>query len=157
MNPKREFDIDFFRGWVCLSLVMLHFYNSNLFDSYYRLFGAQGETIVWNWRLGIESFFVLAGFMMGHMLRPVPGEEVAISGYLKRRFFRLILPYWTAVLLFALYRWVLDWYFMPMPPPRSATSSRNSSWYKSFSSIRKISKESCRSAIGRWCRSSSFI
>src|SRR5688500_18643778 len=97
---RREFDIDFFRGFVCLSLATLHFYNSALYDSFLTLFGEAGKWVIWNLRLGVESFFVLAGFMMAHMMRPVPGEEVSISGYLKRRFWRLIVPYWTAVLIY---------------------------------------------------------
>ncbi len=104
---RREFDIDFLRGFVCLSLLLLHFYTSHLYDAYKRLFGGDGEYVVWTWRLGVESFFVLAGFMMAHMLRPVPGENVSIAGYLKRRFFRLIVPYWSAVLLFAAFRWAV--------------------------------------------------
>lgn len=101
---KREFDIDFFRGWVCLSLTVLHFYHSALFDSFTNLFGKMGQDAVLNIRLGVESFFVLAGFMMAHMMRPMPGENVSIAGYLKRRFYRLIIPYWTAVLIYAAYR-----------------------------------------------------
>jgi peptidoglycan/LPS O-acetylase OafA/YrhL len=104
-STRREFDIDFFRGWVCLSLMFLHFYNSHLYLSFHRLFGDTGDYLIWNWRLGVESFFVLAGFMMAHMLRPVPGEDVSLFGYVKRRFFRLILPYWIAVAIFTCYRW----------------------------------------------------
>jgi peptidoglycan/LPS O-acetylase OafA/YrhL len=103
---RREFDIDFFRGWVCLNLMVLHFYNSALYDAYKRLFGTWGEYAIWNLRLGVESFFILAGFMMAHMLRPQPGERVSTARYLQRRFYRLILPYWTAVLIFAAYRWL---------------------------------------------------
>jgi peptidoglycan/LPS O-acetylase OafA/YrhL len=104
-SGRREFDIDFFRGWVCLSLMTLHFYNSDLYTSFFALFGETGKYLVWNWRLGVESFFVLAGFMMAHMLRPIPGEDVSLIGYVKKRFFRLIVPYWIAVLIFAAYRW----------------------------------------------------
>src|SRR5271166_4735315 len=104
-SGRREFDIDFFRGWVCLSLMCLHFYNSDLYDSFFALLGDTGKYMVWNIRLGVESFFVLAGFMMAHMLRPIVGEDVSLSGYVKKRFFRLILPYWCAVLIFVAYRW----------------------------------------------------
>jgi peptidoglycan/LPS O-acetylase OafA/YrhL len=104
--PRREFDIDAFRGVVCLSLVLLHFYTHGpLQQRLYALFGPVGDFIVMHFRLGVESFFVLAGFMMAHMLRPTPGERVSSPGYLKRRFFRLILPYWTAVLLATADRW----------------------------------------------------
>ena len=106
-QSTREFDIDFFRGWVCLSLAYLHFFNSALFDSFNRLFGDDGMWFVWNIRLGVESFFILAGFMMAHMMRPIPGEDVSIAGYLKRRFYRLIIPYWAAVLIFVAYRYLI--------------------------------------------------
>jgi len=102
---KREFDIDWFRGLVCLSLAMLHVYNSPLYDSYYRLFGETGKSIVWDWLLGVENFYILAGFMMAHMMRPVPGERISIGGYVKRRFFRLLLPYWVAMAIFAILQW----------------------------------------------------
>jgi peptidoglycan/LPS O-acetylase OafA/YrhL len=117
---RREFDIDFFRGFVCLCLATLHFYNSALYDSFMNLFGETGKWIVWNLRLGVESFFILAGFMMAHMMRPVPGEEVSILGYLKRRFWRLIVPYWIAVLLFTAYRWGIFTIFKRGDGPLSA-------------------------------------
>ena len=55
---KRLYDIDWFRGFVCLCLTILHFYTSPLFASFFRMFGSAGEYIVWNIRLGVESFFV---------------------------------------------------------------------------------------------------
>ena len=109
---EREFDIDFFRGIVCLCLILLHFYTLGLFEHWNRLgeasIGAENlEFVIWNFRLGVESFFVLAGLMMAHMLRPAPGEDVSLGPYLKRRFFRLIIPYWVAVLLATADRWVI--------------------------------------------------
>src|SRR5688572_1134930 len=100
-SSGREFDIDFFRGIVCTCLILLHFYVLGLFPHWNRLaensVGAKNlEFVVWNIRLGVESFFVLAGLMMAHMLRPAPGEDVSLGLYLKRRFFRLIIPYWIA-------------------------------------------------------------
>jgi peptidoglycan/LPS O-acetylase OafA/YrhL len=106
-TARREFDIDAFRGLVCLSLATLHFYYVGLNEAFLSLFGPTGEHVVWNWRLGVESFFVLAGFMMAHMLRPVPGEGVSLTAYLKRRFFRLIIPFWAAVLIAGLDRWAV--------------------------------------------------
>lgn len=103
----REFDIDFFRGFVCVCLIYLHFYTLGLIEYWNRLLGPNIESIVWNFRLGVESFFVLAGLMMAHMLRPAPGEEVSLGLYLKRRFFRLIIPYWAAVLLATADRWAI--------------------------------------------------
>jgi peptidoglycan/LPS O-acetylase OafA/YrhL len=105
--PGREFDIDSFRGFVCLCLVLLHFYTGNLNEYWQRLGGHCLEYAVWNLRFGVESFFILAGFMMAHMLRPAPGEAVSLTLYLKRRFYRLIIPYWVAVLLATADRWLV--------------------------------------------------
>jgi peptidoglycan/LPS O-acetylase OafA/YrhL len=106
-SSGREFDIDFFRGFVCVCLIYLHFYTLGLIEYWNRIFGSNLEFIVWNFRLGVESFFVLAGLMMAHMLRPAPGEDVSLGLYLKRRFYRLIIPYWVAVLLATADRWAI--------------------------------------------------
>lgn len=103
----REFDIDSFRGFVCLCLVMLHFYAGSLYPYWDRIGGGEMRFAVWNLRFGVESFFILAGFMMAHMLRPAPGESVSLGLYLKRRFYRLLIPYWVAVLLAAADRWLV--------------------------------------------------
>jgi len=107
---RREFDIDFFRGWVCLSLAALHFFHV-LLEYFVRLFGERVDWFVVNIRLGVESFFILAGFMMAHMMRPLPGESVSIAGYVKRRFYRLIIPFWIAVLIFVAYRYAIFNFF----------------------------------------------
>jgi peptidoglycan/LPS O-acetylase OafA/YrhL len=105
---RRALDIDPFRGLVCLSLMVLHFYqNGPLRTELERLLGHAGIFAILHVRLGVESFFVLAGFMMAHMLRPVPGEQVSMLRYLERRFYRLIVPYWIAVLLAAADRWAM--------------------------------------------------
>lgn len=104
---QREFDIDFFRGFVCVCLIYLHFYTLGLIEYWDRIFGPNLQSVVWNFRLGVESFFVLAGLMMAHMLRPAPGEDVSLGLYLKRRFYRLIIPYWVAVLLATADRWAI--------------------------------------------------
>jgi peptidoglycan/LPS O-acetylase OafA/YrhL len=111
-RPSREFDIDTFRGVVCLSLVALHFYqNGPLQPELGALLGDAGVFALLHLRLGVESFFLLAGFMVAHTLRPVAGEVVSFAAYLKRRFYRLILPYWTAVLLAALDLWLVGLVF----------------------------------------------
>lgn len=105
--PGREFDIDSFRGFVCISLVLLHYYNSSLYDFWRRIGGETLNYIILHMRFGVESFFILAGFMMAHMLRPAPGESVSLGLYLKRRFYRLIIPYWIAVALATADRWLV--------------------------------------------------
>jgi peptidoglycan/LPS O-acetylase OafA/YrhL len=100
-KPQQQFDIDWFRGIVCMGLVGLHLCMGILHQSFVNTFGDTGTFVIWNLRFGVESFFVLAGFMMAHMLRPVEGESVSLVGYAKRRFIRLILPFWAAIILAA--------------------------------------------------------
>jgi peptidoglycan/LPS O-acetylase OafA/YrhL len=107
-SRRRALDIDPFRGLVCLSLMVLHFYqNGPLRTELEGLLGRAGIFAILHVRLGVESFFILAGFMMAHMLRPVPGEQVSMLRYLERRFYRLIVPFWIAILLAAADRWAM--------------------------------------------------
>ena len=98
--PKRRFDLNPFRGIVCLWLMGLHFCMvTHLHEPLLRLAGDSGQWLLYHIRLGVESFSVLAGFMMAHMLTPRTGEEIRFGAYLKRRFYRLILPFWAAIFL----------------------------------------------------------
>lgn len=102
----REFDLDPFRGLVCLWLMGLHLcYMSEAHGPLLRLVGPTVAEILYHARLGVESFLVLAGFMMAHMLRPVPGVAVSLRAYFLRRCYRLLLPFWVAVLLAATDKW----------------------------------------------------
>ncbi len=107
-NPTpSEFDLDPFRGLVCLWLMALHFcWLSEAHAALLRLTGPDPADIFFHVRLGVESFLVLAGFMMAHMLRPVPGEAVRFGAYFRRRAYRLLLPFGAAILLAAADRWV---------------------------------------------------
>jgi peptidoglycan/LPS O-acetylase OafA/YrhL len=102
----REFDLDPFRGLVCLWLMGLHLcYMSEAYGALLRLVGPDAAEALFHVRLGVESFLVPAGFMMAHMLRPVPGEAVSLRAYFLRRCYRLLLPFWVAVLLAAADKW----------------------------------------------------
>ncbi|WP_439621264.1 acyltransferase family protein [Gemmata sp.] len=101
-----RFDIDPFRAVVCLWLVALHLYAGELNAVLSERLGPRGAAGVLNVRLGVESFFVLAGFMLAHTLRPQPGERAALGLYLARRCVRLLPPYWVAVLLAAANLWL---------------------------------------------------
>lgn len=104
--PPREFDLDPFRGVVCLWLMGLHFgWLSEAHGPLLRLAGPDVADALFHVRLGVESFLVLAGFMMAHMLRPVPGEGIRFGAYFARRGYRLLLPFAAAVLLAAADRW----------------------------------------------------
>lgn len=85
-SQGREFDLDPFRGLVCLWLMGLHLcYMSEAHPALLRLVGPAAAETLYHARLGVESFLVLAGFMMAHMLRPVPGQDVRAASYLARR------------------------------------------------------------------------
>jgi peptidoglycan/LPS O-acetylase OafA/YrhL len=101
-----RFDIDPFRAVVCLWLVALHLFAGELNEVLSQRLGPGGTSAVLNVRLGVESFFVLAGFMLAHTLRPQPGERAALGLYLTRRCVRLLPPYWVAVLLAAANLWL---------------------------------------------------
>ena len=104
----RQFDLDPFRGVVCLWLMGLHLCQaSDAHAALLTLFGERTADVLFHVRLGVESFLVLAGFMVGHMLRPVPGEVVRLRAYFARRAYRLLLPFWAAILLAAADKWAV--------------------------------------------------
>lgn len=108
----REFDLDPFRGLVWLWLMGLHLcYMSEAHGDLLRLVGPDAAEALYHLRLGVESFLVLAGFMMAHMLRPVPGEAVSLRAYFLRRCYRLLLPLWVAILLAAADKWAAYFFF----------------------------------------------
>lgn len=104
----RTFDLDPFRGLVCLWLMGLHLcWLSEAHESLLRIVGPDVADLALNARLGAESFFVLSGFMMAHMLRPVAGQDVRLGRYFVRRCYRLLVPFWVAVLIAAADRWAM--------------------------------------------------
>ncbi|HVK14077.1 MAG TPA: acyltransferase family protein [Gemmataceae bacterium] len=103
---EREFDLDPFRGVVCLWLTGMHLcWMSEVHPALVRLVPAGVPDAAYRWRLGVESFLILAGFMTAHMLRPNPGESVRLGTFCLRRACRLVLPFGVAVLWAAADRW----------------------------------------------------
>jgi peptidoglycan/LPS O-acetylase OafA/YrhL len=85
----------------------LHFcWLSDAHPALLRLVGPDIADVLFHARLGVESFLVLAGFMVAHMLRPVPGEDVRFGAYFVRRACRLLLPFSVAVLCSAADKWL---------------------------------------------------
>jgi peptidoglycan/LPS O-acetylase OafA/YrhL len=80
---------------------------SEAHESLLRIVGPDVADLALNARLGAESFFVLSGFMMAHMLRPVAGQDVRLGRYFVRRCYRLLVPFWVAVLIAAADRWAM--------------------------------------------------
>jgi peptidoglycan/LPS O-acetylase OafA/YrhL len=89
--------IDPFRGYVCLGVVCLHLYGGPLLSQLRGVFGGVGDFIFTYPRLGVESFFVLAGFFLAHMIRPSADNYVSVPRLVARRLLRLAIPYWCAV------------------------------------------------------------
>ncbi|HUR54379.1 MAG TPA: acyltransferase family protein [Gemmataceae bacterium] len=96
-NHSRLHAIDPFRGYVCLGVVCLHLYGGALTPQLRGVFGGAGDFIFTYLRLGVESFFVLAGFFLAHMIRPSADNYVSVPRLLVRRLLRLAIPYWCAV------------------------------------------------------------
>lgn len=108
----REFDLDPFRAIVCLWLMGLHFcWVPEVQAALLRKTPDAIGDVAFQYRLGVESFLLLAGFMMAHMLRPVPGQNVRLGAYFARRCYRLLLPFWIAVLLSATDKWAVHLLF----------------------------------------------
>lgn len=97
-RPER-YAIDPLRGYVCLGIVAMHAYMGTVHPELQARFGPRVDSILANWRLGVESFFVLAGFFLVHMLRPAEGDYLSVPRFLSRRLLRLAIPYWGAVLI----------------------------------------------------------
>jgi peptidoglycan/LPS O-acetylase OafA/YrhL len=103
---RREFDLDPFRGVVCLWLMAMHLcWMSEANRPLLRLVPAIVPDLAYHVRLGVEAFLILAGFMAAHMLRPVPGEAVRLGAFCLRRGCRLLIPFGVAVLAAAADRW----------------------------------------------------
>lgn len=108
-SSTREFDVDFLRGVVCLSLMGFHFFNRGLHDAMLASTGGEGgwgDTLVWHWRLGVESFFILAGLLLAHNFRPTSDGRISTGRYLLRRFIRLGIPFWIAIGIAVADKWI---------------------------------------------------
>lgn len=104
-SDETRFDLDPFRGLICLCLVALHFVSTTLHDPVRAYHPALFDLLLWDIRLGVESFFILAGLMVAHNLRERQGYTLHYDRYFGRRGVRLWLPYAVAVLLAAANIW----------------------------------------------------
>jgi peptidoglycan/LPS O-acetylase OafA/YrhL len=80
-------------------VVVWHAYVTTLNEPLADLFGPGVEFALVHLRPGVESFFILAGFFIAHMLRPPPSEFLSVRRFLLRRVVRLMIPYWGAIAL----------------------------------------------------------
>ncbi len=94
-----RFDVDPLRGWICLRILLLHLFHSAVNSRLEVLFGPVVSAWLTSWRLGFESFFVMAGFFLAHSFRETSSNYLSVPKFAQRRFTRLAVPFWCAVLL----------------------------------------------------------
>ena len=97
--------INSLRGLVCLGVIILHVHAFPEVELSDGPLGRFFEFVLAYGRLGVESFFVLAGYFLAHTFRPTAVGYLSVSRYVRRRFLRLAVPYWVFVLLLFLFRW----------------------------------------------------
>lgn len=102
----RRFDVDPFRGWVCLSILVMHFYFSTILEELTDLTGTRFAWCLAHLRLGVESFFILAGFFLAHSFRDNERQYLSAKNFIRRRFLRLLIPYWVVLVLAFLNHWL---------------------------------------------------
>ncbi len=98
-DPESRFDLDPFRGLVCLWIVASHLWVSTLQYLGSRLDVPSLPSVVETWRLGVECFFVLSGFLLAHTLRKEPATVQDFFHLAIRRIVRLVFPYQVALVL----------------------------------------------------------
>ena len=92
--------ITLLRALVCLSIVTLHFFPAAFarWPDDPRFLPSPMQLMA-HWRLGFESFFVLAGYFLAHGFRPGPWHTFSVLKFFRRRLLRLVVPYWVALLV----------------------------------------------------------
>lgn len=84
----------------------MHFYFSTILEELTDLTGTRFTWCLAHFRLGVESFFVLAGFFLAHSFRDNERQYLSARNFIRRRFLRLLLPYWVALVLAYLNHWL---------------------------------------------------
>jgi len=79
--------------------MLLHLFHSAVNARLEVLFGPVISALLTSWRLGFESFFVMAGFFLAHSFRETSSNYLSVPKFAQRRFTRLAVPFWCAVLL----------------------------------------------------------
>jgi peptidoglycan/LPS O-acetylase OafA/YrhL len=95
-HAETRLDLDPLRGFVCISIVIMHLYNSSVRADLEEWSGPNLAFVIIHIRLGFESFFVLAGFFVAHSFRASEANYLSIPNFLIRRLSRLVVPYWIA-------------------------------------------------------------
>jgi peptidoglycan/LPS O-acetylase OafA/YrhL len=102
---KRYFEIDSLRGIAALTVVFNHFfnvipaiYNPNLYpnENIIKILKFTPIHIIWSGHEAVILFFVLSGFVLA--LPFLNGKQGTYKVYILKRFFRIYIPYITAIL-----------------------------------------------------------
>lgn len=83
------------RGVVCLGIMLKHFSTPAAFAAHWGGWAAFGVL----WLPGTECFLVVSGFFLAHMFRPGEAQFLSVSQFARRRGYRLLVPYWVALVL----------------------------------------------------------
>jgi len=95
---RRYGETDFITGmraFAALGVVLIHAGGAGL-----REFGEIGDRLVLLGAMGVQAFFVISGFSVCHSL----AHSATTGQYFLKRFFRLLPPYYAALLLYAFMR-----------------------------------------------------
>jgi peptidoglycan/LPS O-acetylase OafA/YrhL len=102
-NPattKRFKLIDGLRGLAALAVTGFHFYAAGpLVQPLSAIFPAPLQVLLTEGKLGVETFFVVSGFVIAYSLRKTPMNRANLLQFVGRFFTRLCPPYWVTIVL----------------------------------------------------------
>jgi peptidoglycan/LPS O-acetylase OafA/YrhL len=98
----QRFDLNPFRGVLCLWIVGIHLDGQAVRALAHITGVANLEQRVDVYRLGVECFFVLTGFLLAHSIRRIPNGSGTVGRLVFRRTLRLLVPYQIALALTAM-------------------------------------------------------
>jgi peptidoglycan/LPS O-acetylase OafA/YrhL len=100
-SRDQRFDLNPFRGVLCLWIVGIHLGGPAVRALAHITGVVNLEHFVYVYRLGVECFFVLTGFLLAHSIRRIPNGPGTVGQLVFRRTLRLIVPYQIALALAA--------------------------------------------------------
>lgn len=105
-GKSRFLFIDALRGVAALAVLFFHLsVMSALTPALERLWGL-AQAVLTLGKYGVQIFFVLSGFVIAHSMRDKPITRVTMLNFIVRRQLRLDPPYWTALVLTLILKWI---------------------------------------------------
>jgi peptidoglycan/LPS O-acetylase OafA/YrhL len=102
-NPattKRFKLIDGLRGLAALAVTGFHFYAASpLLKPLSAIFPVPLQVLLTEGKLGVETFFVLSGFVIAYSLRKTPMTRKNLQQFVSRFLVRICPPYWVTIVL----------------------------------------------------------